>query len=217
MLKIIITRGKWKGGWKRITIYKEGDYWLRLWTDLLTFEARIIALAVVLVVIHSFSARRWRCLAFFALFGANRVSRSSNASLNFSAICNSLGIEADAGSTLGVNPVTAHVRGSMSFTTGSSIVIFGSASLGTSSPLKPSRDGLGFGMMRGHSTTKLSNESLSIFGCRQWIWRVRIEVYGESKLCMLTIRKALYSAHKSLFDGQEMSYSPHKLQNHQET
>lgn len=135
--------------------------------DLLAFEASANAFALVSVITHSLSARRWCCLAFFALFGAKRVSLSRNASLNFSAMDNSLGLETDGSVVLDINPETAQVFGSISLTIGSSNTTCSIASRGTSEPLKPKGDGFGFIIMRGHSTDKLSNESLSIFGCKK--------------------------------------------------
>jgi len=82
------------------------------------------------------------------------VSLSTNASLNFSATDISGRLERGGDRVFGLNPHTAHVVGSISLTTGSSNVIFGNASLGTASPLKPKGDGLGFTIMRGHSVEK---------------------------------------------------------------
>lgn len=141
---------------------------LRLCKDRLACDARATALAFVLIVTNSLSARRWCCLAFFARFGANRVSLSTNASLNFSAMLTSEVFGKDGVLILaGVNPETSHVFGSISLTKGSSSVILDSASLGTLIPLKPKGEALGFTMMRGHSEDKVSNESSSIFGCEE--------------------------------------------------
>lgn len=149
------------------TILKKSEHYFLLLRDLVAFEARAIAFALVLVSIHSLSARRWCCLAFFARFGANRVSLSTKASLNFSAIDNSLGLKRDVDMPIDANRGTAHALGSISLTNGSSNVISGNASLGTSNPLNPKGDGLGFTMIRGHSVDIISIESLSIFGCKQ--------------------------------------------------
>lgn len=140
--------------------------YFRLLRDLLAFEARTIALALEFVIIQSLSARRWCCLAFLARLGAKRVSLSTKANLNFSAMDNSLGLKRDEGMTLGVNRDTAHVVGSISLTKRSSNVVSGNASWGTSNPLNLKGDGLGFTTIRGHSVDNISNESLSIFGCK---------------------------------------------------
>lgn len=73
--------------------------------------------------------------------------------------------EVDAIIDPAVNPDIAHVFGSISSATGSSNAALGKASLGISKPLYPKADGFGFIIMRGHSTDKLSKESLSTFGC----------------------------------------------------
>jgi len=141
------------------------SYELRPWRDLLTWEAKTIALALVLISINSRTARRWCCRAFLALFGANRLSLSTNASLNFSATDNSVELEEDAEMGFKANPCTVHVLGSISLTTSSSNMMFCNASLGTSVPMKPKGDDLGFTTTRGHSVEKSSKEILSMFGC----------------------------------------------------
>lgn len=90
---------------------------LLLCRDLLALDARANALASVFIIIHCLSARRWCCRAFFARFGAKRVSLSTNASLNFSATDNSVGLKREAALGFGVNPHIAHVFGSISLTT----------------------------------------------------------------------------------------------------
>lgn len=120
----------------------------------------------MLVVTHSRSARLCRCLAFLARFGANLASLSTNASLNLSAIGNSIELKM-GGVVLSLDPGTAQVFGSMSSTTKSSNVTPGNACLGISIPLWPKSDGFGFTKIRGHSVDKLSSESSSIFGCKK--------------------------------------------------
>lgn len=92
---------------------------------------------------------------------------------------NSVELGLDGAVGLAVNPPTAHVRGSISLTMGSSSATFASASTGTLTPLKPKGDGFGFTMMRGHSAAKLSNELLSIFGC-QWKGEITLITGGEA-------------------------------------
>ncbi|GJW82254.1 hypothetical protein Tco_0146229 [Tanacetum coccineum] len=68
--------------------------------------------ALVLVVAHSRSALRCLCLAFLARFGATLASLSTNASLNLSAIGNS--IEFKEGEViLSLDPRTTQVFGSI--------------------------------------------------------------------------------------------------------
>ncbi|MFS7984854.1 hypothetical protein Hanom_Chr11g00991531 [Helianthus anomalus] len=55
----------------------------------------------------------------------------------------------------------------MSSTTKSSNGTPDNACLGISIPLWPNSDGFGFTIIRGHSIDRLSNESLSIFGCKK--------------------------------------------------
>lgn len=106
-----------------------------MFKDLLASEASATAFALLFIVTHSFSARRWCCLAFFARFGASLVSLSRNASLNFSAMGKSSDLETDDGDALGTNLETAQVLGSISSTMGSSNETSSLASLGISSPL----------------------------------------------------------------------------------
>lgn len=152
------------------THYQSIKYYLRGLSDLPTLAARINALVSVSIVILSLSARRWCCLAFLARFGAKRVSLSANASLNLSALDNSLEFMRVGDMDFGVNPQIAHVWGSTSLTKWSSIAISGNASLGTSNPLNPKGDGFGLTMIRGHSVERISRESLSIFGCKERNW-----------------------------------------------
>lgn len=94
------------------------------------------------------------------------MSLSTKASLNFSAIDNSVELEDDGGMMgLIAIPCFVHVPGSISLTTPSSRVIFGNASQGTWVPLNPKGD-LGSTTIRGHSVEKSSNEFLSMFGCK---------------------------------------------------
>jgi hypothetical protein len=79
---------------------------------------------------------------------------------------NSVGLEGGEGIALGIKPHVTHVFGSISLTIESSNWISGNASQGTWAPLNPKGDGFGFTMIRGHSVENPSNESLSIFGCR---------------------------------------------------
>lgn len=106
-----------------------------MFRDLLASEASASAFALLFIITHCFSARRWCCLAFFARFGASLVSLSRNASLNFSATGKSSVLETDDGDLLGTNPVTAQVLGSISSTMGSSNDTSSLASLGISIPL----------------------------------------------------------------------------------
>ena len=142
-------------------------YELRLWRDLLACEAKTIALALVLININSRTARRWCCRAFFARFGANRLSLSRKASLNFSANDNSVELEEDGDTGFTAKPCTVHVFGSMSLTTASSNMVFCNASQGTWVPIYPKGDDFGFTMIRGHSVENSSKESLSMFGCKK--------------------------------------------------
>lgn len=151
------------GNWKIHVMWEL--YELRPWRDLLACEAKTIALALVLISINSLTARRWCCRAFLARFGANRLSLSTNASLNFSATDNSVELE-DGEMGFNANPCIVHVLGSMSLTTSSSNRIFCNASWGTSVPLNPKGDDLGFTTTRGHSVEKSSKEFLSMFGCK---------------------------------------------------
>ncbi|ERN20084.1 hypothetical protein AMTR_s00198p00042030 [Amborella trichopoda] len=61
---------------------------------------------------------------------------------------------------------TAHALGSTSMTTGSSRTTFGRASLGTCIPRNPNCDGTGLTRIRGQSVFSMSNESSSIFACK---------------------------------------------------
>ncbi|RWR86253.1 hypothetical protein CKAN_01514200 [Cinnamomum micranthum f. kanehirae] len=102
-------------------------YHLRLYKDLLACEASAIDFASVFIITHSLSARRWCCLAFFALLGANLESLSTNASLNLSALGNSDASDEVATAIFG-HLRAAHVPGAISFTTGSSSATPGNAS-----------------------------------------------------------------------------------------
>ena len=62
---------------------------------------------------------------------------------------NSFGFTSDEDVIFGVNPHIAHVWGSTSFKKGSSNLISGNASLGTSNPLNPKGVGLGFTIIHG--------------------------------------------------------------------
>lgn len=135
----------------QLPVHRSSFYWLtkmryrfievhiyfqfRMLRDLLASEASASAFALLFIITHSFSARRWCCLAFFARFGASRLSLSRNASLNFSATGNSSVLETDDADVLGTNPDTAQVLGSISSTKGSSNDTSSLAPLGTSTPL----------------------------------------------------------------------------------
>lgn len=117
----------------------------------------------MLDVIRSLSARLLCCRAFFALFGANRASRSSKANLNLSAIGNSKVLEGAWILSLEATLHTAHVFGSISSKTESSNIVLGNASRGICIPRRLRREGVGLIEMRGHSATTCLELS-SIFG-----------------------------------------------------
>jgi hypothetical protein len=155
---------------KKVTTFELSTYYsVEFLRDFQAIPAHTLAFTSGLALNQAFSARRWFCLMFFALFGAKRSSLEMNARRKRSAT----DIPSSVVSSVLLDPVfwnlveltTAQAFGSMSSRIKLSSTTPGCAPRGTIPYVL--QENIGFMEIRGHSVVRISLDLLSIPGCTQ--------------------------------------------------